>query len=31
MVKNKIQTVAARVDGNINDTDRAAIHANAYA
>ena len=31
MVKSKIQTVAARVDGNINDTDRSAIHANAYA
>ena len=31
MVKNKIQTISARIDGNINDTDRAAIHANAYA
>ena len=30
-IKNRIDTVATRIDGNLSDTDRSAIHANAYA
>lgn len=30
-VKNKINSLAEKIDGNLSDTDRSAIHANAYA
>lgn len=31
LVKNKINTLASKIDGNLSDTDRSAIHANTYA